>query len=471
MEGLNMAQSRPVQTRQAPRQQQQAPQPPPQNQAVAVYRPRLPMPAEAQRAGITAERWQQFVDVVWPNAKTAAGIMLAVDYCKARNLDPMKRPVHVVPIYSSVLEKQVDSVWPGINELRTTAMRTKDYAGMDDPALGPMMNANLDNVTVEYPQWAQVTVYRLDRTGAKRAIVGPKVYWRETYATAKRDTIAPNAMWKKRPIGQLVKCAEAAALRAGFPEELGNTYTSEEMWGQVIDHVPTADGAVPPRPVRQQYSAGSIEHVASPPPPPAPPPEPVFDVVDAEGEIAEYALSYVGDALVKVMEDAARRPDKAEARRALNTVASNNQETIVSLRTRDPATADRFVRRYRELTAELDPFGLPATDQGRAANQPSAGETVAPTTTAGAAAGTSPPPAAASGSPAGSRPAFPVLQRGPAGADWVGWMDAMLEEIRRAPSRARLSAINGEIGRYRTDCPPNLLQSLDEALSDRSGQV
>jgi hypothetical protein len=55
-----------------------------------------------------------------------------------------------------------------------------------------------------------------------------------------RETAAPNEMWKKRPRGQLEKCAEAAALRAAFPEELGNDYAAEEMAGQIVDHVPTS---------------------------------------------------------------------------------------------------------------------------------------------------------------------------------------------------------------------------------------
>ena len=56
---------------------------------------------------------------------------------------------------------------------------------------------------------------------------------------------------KSGPRGQLDKAAEAAALRAAFPEELGNDYAAEEMEGQVIDHVEAA--AAPPRPTRDQF--------------------------------------------------------------------------------------------------------------------------------------------------------------------------------------------------------------------------
>jgi hypothetical protein len=61
-----------------------------------------------------------------------------------------------------------------------------------------------------------------------------KEYWVENYATAGRDTTYPNAMWKRRPRGQLSKCSEAQALRMAFPEFVGAAETAEEMEGKVI---------------------------------------------------------------------------------------------------------------------------------------------------------------------------------------------------------------------------------------------
>jgi hypothetical protein len=43
-------------------------------------------------------------------------------------------------------------------------------------------------------------------------------------------------MWRDRPRGQLEKCAEAAALRAAFPEEIGGDLCSDEVGGgKVLD--------------------------------------------------------------------------------------------------------------------------------------------------------------------------------------------------------------------------------------------
>ena len=42
-----------------------------------------------------------------------------------------------------------------------------------------------------------------------------------------------NAMWTKRPRGQIAKCATAQALRSAFPE-IASQYTAEEMEGKDI---------------------------------------------------------------------------------------------------------------------------------------------------------------------------------------------------------------------------------------------
>ena len=144
-------------------------------------------------------------------------------------------------MWSKALGREVETVWPGINEVQITAARTGQWAGLDTARFGPDITrvfvgrARTDSgwqdvqVEVTYPEWAEVTVYRL--VNGQRCPFSETVFWEETYSRAGGDV--PNAMWIRRPRGQLLKCAKAASLRAAFPEEA--SYTAEEMAGKTIE--------------------------------------------------------------------------------------------------------------------------------------------------------------------------------------------------------------------------------------------
>src|SRR5690242_18219684 len=230
---------------------------------------RLPMPSGMIARGITPEKWRVLVETTFPSAKTPEAVEMAVDYCRARGLDIWKKPVHIVPMWNSTLRKEVETIWPGINEVQITAARTNAWAGMDSPKWGPMIRRTFKGsrkfdgswkaVTVEvhFPEWCEVTVYRMVG-GQPRAFSEP-VFWLEAYSTTGgRDSELPTDMWVKRPRGQLHKVAKAASLRAAFPEE--GELVAEEMEGKVIE-----DGGI------------VIEHEDIPPPPPKP--AAMFDVL------------------------------------------------------------------------------------------------------------------------------------------------------------------------------------------------
>src|SRR5207344_652631 len=87
-------------------------------------------------------------------------------------------------------------------------------------------------VTVTFPVWCAVTVYRLVGN-EKRAFAEP-VYWIEAYAKAGFRTEVPNARWTQAPRQMLHKCAKSASLRAAFPEE-GLGYSADEMEDREIE--------------------------------------------------------------------------------------------------------------------------------------------------------------------------------------------------------------------------------------------
>lgn len=189
--------------------------------------------------GISTEVWSALKNSIFPGASDQS-VMMAWDYCAARGLDIMLKPVHLVPMYikdknNGDKGEMRDVVMPGIGLYRIQADRAGNYAGMSAPTFGPELVQNLGGVEVAFPEWCEITVSKL--IGDRIVSFTAREYWIENYATAGRDTQKPNAMWQKRPRGQIVKCTEAQALRKGWPE-LGSQPTAEEMDGKEIDITP-----------------------------------------------------------------------------------------------------------------------------------------------------------------------------------------------------------------------------------------
>jgi phage recombination protein Bet len=199
---------------------------------------------------------------LYPGASDAS-VDLVLSYCQASGLDPMTKPVHIVPMkvntgkkdqYGNDIKETRDVVMPGIGLYRINAARTSEYAGCSEPEYGPTQLLHykrdrwedgpnnkrvkkLVDAEMPYPEWCRVTVTRI--VDGKERLFTAKEYWLENYAE-KGDTGGPNSMWEKRPFAQLAKCTEAQALRKAFPEAVGSQPTADEMEGKdVIDSMAT----------------------------------------------------------------------------------------------------------------------------------------------------------------------------------------------------------------------------------------
>jgi phage recombination protein Bet len=251
----------------------------------------------------------ELIDVMcaslYPGAPREA-CTLVLSYCRATKIDPMLKPVHLVPIYDKTIKGNRLVIMPGIGLYRIQAARTGQYAGMDQPVFGPdrtmteqvkktvWTNNQKDESwvdrTVTFPEWCAVTAYRI--VGGQRVAFTAVEYWVENYATSSKDSDAPNDMWAKRPRGQIGKCAEAQVLRKAFPE-VGSQPSAEEMEGrhdhEWSDVQPPAPVPTPARPRRASETVPLAESVdpdrpfedatvkAAPPPPPSPPAPPAHE--------------------------------------------------------------------------------------------------------------------------------------------------------------------------------------------------
>jgi phage recombination protein Bet len=178
---------------------------------------------------------------LYPGARPES-IRLVLAWCKATGRDPMKKPIHVVPmnVKDAVTGKYAwrDVLMPGIGTYRSDAAASGAYAGKDEPEFGPDVTRKIDQSEVSFPQWCKVTVYKI--VGGERRAFTAKEFWMENYASGQGGN-GVNAMWSKRPYGQLAKVAEAQALRMAFPVETGNTNTSEELEGKTVFEGQTID--------------------------------------------------------------------------------------------------------------------------------------------------------------------------------------------------------------------------------------
>lgn len=169
---------------------------------------------------------------LYKEAKSDHSIRMVINYCVARNIDPLLKAVHIVPMWNKDAGKQIDTIMPGIGLYRIIAARSGQYAGISEPIFGPIVTQKLGSISVTFPEWCMITVKKIiqDHIVEFQA----KEYWIENYAQFKKDDPTPNSMWQKRKYGQLAKCTEAQALRKAFPE-VGHDYTYEELQGKTFD--------------------------------------------------------------------------------------------------------------------------------------------------------------------------------------------------------------------------------------------
>jgi hypothetical protein len=112
----------------------------------------------------------------------------------------------------------------GIDYLRAASEETARYVGQKPIIFGPDIDQGTGEGTIKVPEYATATVLRRDAESGEVVEIPHTVYWREYYPGEKMGF-----MWRKMPHSQLGKCAEAGALRKGFPRKLGGLYVNEEM--------------------------------------------------------------------------------------------------------------------------------------------------------------------------------------------------------------------------------------------------
>lgn len=169
-------------------------------------------------------------------------VKLYLEYCAARKFDPFGKAVYLIERKDKRSDESKWEIQPGVGAYRIQAVRSGEYAGLSDVIYGPTRkllyakeyNGKKNQMTIEYPEWAEVTIKRIVK-GIICEFSSGKRFWKEEYARFKNGN--PMDMWEKMPFSQLAKCAEAQALRKAFPDCVDQGASAEELEGKpLLEH-------------------------------------------------------------------------------------------------------------------------------------------------------------------------------------------------------------------------------------------
>lgn len=178
-----------------------------------------------------------------------------IEVCRRVGLDPFRRQIYANVYNKDKADKRQMVLITSIDGFRAVAARNGDYRPDDQPPMIEYDEAEKDPKT--NPKGivrATVKCFKRDDRGEWFPVVGTAEWeafapltekWAEGEDGRRRPTgefeLDPkNNFWKRMGPHMLAKCAEAQAIRRGWPEDLSGLYAPEEMHqADVIDATAT----------------------------------------------------------------------------------------------------------------------------------------------------------------------------------------------------------------------------------------
>lgn len=171
-------------------------------------------------------------------ALTEAEFDAFLEVADAAELDPLRR--QIVPLVTAPEDKERRGVipWTTIDGLRVIAARAGDYRPMEEAPLLEIDVARADPATNPLGLVrAEVRVWK--RSGETWHPVTGEAWWDEYAPVSRRlvraedgtsaSVIELDPAWRRMARLMLTKCAEAQALRRGWPDLLSGLYSEDEL--------------------------------------------------------------------------------------------------------------------------------------------------------------------------------------------------------------------------------------------------
>ena len=149
-----------------------------------------------------------------------------IDTCYTYRLSPMRKQMYLVGRWDNSKKRIAYNPQISIGGLRGLALRTNEFEGTTEPEWGDE-EGNWHTLWPKHlgkhPYAARIGVYRRGFRSPKWGVA----YFHELEQKKKDGTRTD--FWENKGIHQIIKCAEADALRGAFEEQCGGVYIHEEM--------------------------------------------------------------------------------------------------------------------------------------------------------------------------------------------------------------------------------------------------
>lgn len=166
---------------------------------------------------------------------------LFMEAAKRYGLDPFRKQISALVFNKNKSDKRQMAIIVARDGLRTIAQRCGDYRPASEPAEIVYDEALKSAINPKGIVSATVRLWKQDKRGEWFAVIGEAYWdefaavkdeWGENRETGKWEPTGARTLegnWLRMPVVMIVKCAEAQALRAGWPDAFGGIYAEEEF--------------------------------------------------------------------------------------------------------------------------------------------------------------------------------------------------------------------------------------------------
>lgn len=168
---------------------------------------------------------------------------LFMEACRSYGLDPFRKQIFSVIYSKDNAQKRKQSIIVSRDGCRVLAQRCGDYRPASTPTVFEYDDSLKGPTNPKGIVTATVTLHKQDSAGNWYPVVGQadwdefapvKEEWAYDEAVGRRKptgslTLDASGQWAKMPKVMIAKCAEAQALRAGWPDQFGGVHQEEEM--------------------------------------------------------------------------------------------------------------------------------------------------------------------------------------------------------------------------------------------------